>query len=58
MKADLANSCIMMAIVPNVVTGDFVDKVKKVTSIADVNTVEDFCYWRGLRAANVSAAQH
>lgn len=26
MKADLANSWIMMAIVPNVVTGDFVDK--------------------------------
>ena len=58
MKTDLANSWIMMAIVPNVVTGYFVDKVKKVTSIADVNTVEDFCYWRGLRAANVSAAQH
>ena len=26
MKADLANNWIMMAIVPNVVTGDFVDK--------------------------------
>lgn len=39
MKADLANSWIMIAIVPNVVTGYFVNKMKKVTSIADVKTV-------------------
>lgn len=41
MKADLANSLIMMCIMPNVVTGEM--------------TVEDFCYWRGIRAANTSA---
>lgn len=37
---------------------DVRDKMKKVTSIADVKTVEDFCYWRGLRAANASASLH
>lgn len=37
---------------------DVRDKMKKITSIADVKTVEDFCYWRGLRAANASAALH
>lgn len=37
---------------------DVRDRMKKVTSIADVKTVEDFCYWRGLRAANASAALH
>lgn len=37
---------------------DVRDKMKKVTSIADVKTVEDFCYWRGLRAANSSASLH
>ena len=37
---------------------DVRDKMKKVTSITDVKTVEDFCYWRGLRAANASASLH
>lgn len=37
---------------------DVRDKMKKVTSIAEVKTVEDFCYWRGLRAANASASLH
>lgn len=37
---------------------DVRDKMKKVTSITDVKTIEDFCYWRGLRAANASAALH
>ena len=32
--------------------------MKKVMSITDVKTVEDFCYWRGLRAANASASIH
>lgn len=37
---------------------DVRDKMKKVTSITEVKTVEDFCYWRGLRAANASAGLH
>ena len=37
---------------------DVRDKMKKVTSITEVKTVEDFCYWRGLRAANASASLH
>lgn len=37
---------------------DVRDKMKKVTSIKDVQTIEDFCYWRGLRAANASAGLH
>lgn len=37
---------------------DVRDKMKKVMSITEVKTVEDFCYWRGLRAANASASLH
>ena len=37
---------------------DVRDKMKKVMSITEVKTVEDFCYWRGLRAANSSAARN
>ena len=37
---------------------DVRDKMKKVMSITEVKTVEDFCYWRGLRAANASASRH
>lgn len=37
---------------------DVRDKMKKITSIRDVKTVDDFVYWRGLRAANNSAARN
>ena len=37
---------------------DVRDKMKKVMSITEVKTVDDFCYGRGLRAANASASLH
>ena len=37
---------------------DVRDKIRKITSIRDVKTMEDFVHWRGLRAANSSAARN
>jgi hypothetical protein len=37
---------------------DVREKMKKIASIRDVNTVDDFVYWRGLRAANNSAIRN
>lgn len=52
MKADLANSWIMMAIVPNVVTGDFVDKYVACLLGDEIATDDEFdgmrvkgCHW-------------
>lgn len=44
--------------VKNAIRIDVRDKMRKVTRIADVESIDDFCYWRGLRAANASASLH